>query len=299
MKHTFIQKHIDTIETIEGCSASEILFKLYIVEFYTYRKLQKRWNIGNNRAITNLLNYFNIPIRYGSDAIKSQWVNNDERKKKTSEKFKESLKGIPHPNFGKTKETSKGLKSVSDKLKITSSFFNPLTITKATITRKRNFAKDISTHINKTTKPTKCESIVIEYLESIGYKTIHNYNEKPYWIDVFIPELNVAIECFGANRLPFDYNRHYYITSKNIAIIYISNYQILRGGFSVINNYIERINELRLNPTFNSKDSVVIGAKNRIFCNNNIDKITIETINVDKINTSFITASSKHDVINL
>ena len=39
----------------------------------------------NHRTVKRLLDYFEIPIRCCSEAVKLQWVNNDERRKKQSE----------------------------------------------------------------------------------------------------------------------------------------------------------------------------------------------------------------------
>lgn len=61
--------------------SKEQMHQWYIVEMKTYRQIMKLIGTKNNREIPKLLKEYNIPIRHGSEAVKTQWINNDERKK--------------------------------------------------------------------------------------------------------------------------------------------------------------------------------------------------------------------------
>jgi len=70
---------VKRIELEHSQDIETILFELYITKQLTYRKILKLLSI-NNRSVKILLDFCNIPIRYGGDAIKTQWVNNDARR---------------------------------------------------------------------------------------------------------------------------------------------------------------------------------------------------------------------------
>jgi hypothetical protein len=75
--------------------SKEQMHQWYIVEMKTYRQIMKLIGTKNNREIPKLLKEYNIPIRHGSEAVKTQWINNDERKKKQSEQLSETQTGKP------------------------------------------------------------------------------------------------------------------------------------------------------------------------------------------------------------
>lgn len=299
MEKQTIDHYISRIESIEGCAASIVLNELYVIQFYTFRKLCKRWEFGNNRIIPVLLNYFQIPIRHGSEAVSSQWVDADERKDAQRGKMRSYVTKVPHPNLGFTKETKQSLKIVSDKLKVTTSFFDPNIMNKAILhANKTRYLNPSCQDIAK--RPlTKAENILYQHFYTRNIGCIGNYSISPYFIDIFLPQFNIGFECFHVDRLPFDYQRHYYITGQNISIIYIANHAVKTMKFSDIDNYIRRINILRGSPTFNSKDTVVIGTKNMSPFRNNFDKLTIELINVYGFNSLFITAATKQNIANV
>ncbi len=91
-------KRINTFEgMIEFFEQHNVNFKkrindLYVIDLKSYRHLQGILNI-NNRTVKKLLEYYNIPIRRGSDAVKTQWVNNDIRRKDIGKTFAKSSKG--------------------------------------------------------------------------------------------------------------------------------------------------------------------------------------------------------------
>ncbi len=118
-------------------------------------------------------------------------------------------------------------------------------------------------HVNAKAKPTKCEQIMLDQIGHVGYCSIFNFDLAPYWIDVYIPELKLGIECFGSNRIPLSYERHKYITDKGIHLIYISNACIIKNRFRLLNNYIRFLYFFRFKPSFSCQDTVIWGTKNR------------------------------------
>lgn len=76
----------------ENINFKDKISDLYLKDFKTYRQLQEILNV-NNRTVKKILDYYNIPIRYGSDAIKSQWINNEDRRIKQSDFIKKISTG--------------------------------------------------------------------------------------------------------------------------------------------------------------------------------------------------------------
>ena len=69
------------------------LYHEYWIEQRGFRTIMKLLNTNNNRMIKKLLVHYGIPIRYGSEAIKTQWVDNEDRKKKQIEVMRATTKG--------------------------------------------------------------------------------------------------------------------------------------------------------------------------------------------------------------
>lgn len=75
-------------------SIKEIFTDLYLRENKSYREIAKFLSI-NERSVKKALLEFNIPIRYGSDAVKSQWIGNTKRRKNIGKLFSEWQKENP------------------------------------------------------------------------------------------------------------------------------------------------------------------------------------------------------------
>ena len=63
----------------------------YIDEKQTIRKIMALCNTKSNRTIAKLLDYYEIEKRYGSEAVKTQWIDNEERRKQNSIRTKEQF----------------------------------------------------------------------------------------------------------------------------------------------------------------------------------------------------------------
>lgn len=73
----------------------EQMYQWYVVEKKSYRQIMKLIGTKNNRKVRKLLEQYDIPIRRGSEAVKTQWLNNDKRRKKQGEVFAEYHRGKP------------------------------------------------------------------------------------------------------------------------------------------------------------------------------------------------------------
>lgn len=88
--------------------------KLYLKDKMSFRQLEKKTNICA-KTLRKIFKEYNIPIRHGSEAVKTQWINNDKRKKEIAKVFNDNR--VPSWNTGLTKQNNKSLKQLSEKRK--------------------------------------------------------------------------------------------------------------------------------------------------------------------------------------
>ena len=90
---TMIRKHRERLEDMIGESLPDWLYRKYIVELYSIRQVSELLygTKENFRSVKRWLERFNIPIRHGGDAVKVQWINNEERRVATSERARKNL----------------------------------------------------------------------------------------------------------------------------------------------------------------------------------------------------------------
>lgn len=286
---------IKRIEMIEGIPIREALVKLYIDGFFTYRKLCKRWNI-NVRTLMRLFRFYKIEPRKGSEAVKTQWIKNLERRKKASEfmkKFaKELAKKGKHGRLGKTKENSESIRQMAIKLSEISSASRQEVREKMSVARKFLHTIKPERHIQSKFSPTNYKLIIIEHLRNLGYDILINYNIPPYWINIIIPKLKLGIYCVANGRFPLSWDRHIHITDRGIRLIYITNSFIGRGNFSDIDNYIRELEIFGSYPPSKCKETVVWGRRNGTIFRGNLNQVTIEFVSMNKINKAIIKTTS-------
>lgn len=85
----------------------ELLEDMYVNKMMTTRKIGKEIGLSYTK-VGEWLKENNIPIRYGSEAIKTQWINNEERRKQASEIAKVKL------NSTETREKLKEIMQTED-----------------------------------------------------------------------------------------------------------------------------------------------------------------------------------------
>lgn len=78
------------------------LYELYVVQRKTYREIMQYYGINCARAVKKWLEMYEIPIRHGSEAVKTQWESNTERRKQQSVIFQNSSKGNTRRRLSET-----------------------------------------------------------------------------------------------------------------------------------------------------------------------------------------------------
>lgn len=92
---------IQRLENDFKISLCDFLIKEYQENKRSYRYINEKLGITDSRTTRNLLNYYNIPIRHGTEAVKTQWINADKRKNKQAE----FLRNIDRTNLFKVMQT--------------------------------------------------------------------------------------------------------------------------------------------------------------------------------------------------
>lgn len=83
----------EKMNTLVGMDFKEYLYKEYVENKKTIRQLSVMIykKEGLQSSVLNWLHKFGIPLRQGGEAVAVQWLNNEERRKKTSELAKKNL----------------------------------------------------------------------------------------------------------------------------------------------------------------------------------------------------------------
>lgn len=114
-------KNTKHIQKLFGENPKEFLYKNYVTEKKTIRQIaiEVYGNINCASTINMWLKRYDIPLRHGSEAIKTQWINNDERRElsrnialdylRTEETIKKARAAQSTPEFRKrASEIKKG-----------------------------------------------------------------------------------------------------------------------------------------------------------------------------------------------
>ena len=180
------------------------LIKKYINERLSYREIMKLLETKCNRNIKSFLSYYDIPIRQGGEAIKTQWENNPERRKQIAESFSMSNKNKVSIRRVTEKELKKRLKS-KNMTYISRESVDDYMIIEYICDVCKNKNKMSMKNINKRGCPvcnaSKGEQIIKEYLEFNKIEFIREFRFK---------------DCKSKNTLPFDF----YLIKQNLCIEY-------------------------------------------------------------------------------
>lgn len=86
-------KRLDEMSMKVGMDFKEWLINKYVNDKMTTRQIAELLygNSKNQSSINKWLRKFDIPLRRGSEAIKTQWINNDERRKKQANIIKSNI----------------------------------------------------------------------------------------------------------------------------------------------------------------------------------------------------------------
>lgn len=143
------QKTINKLQNKLNDNLESELKDMYISKLYSFRKIMTILGV-TNRTVRKLLQHYDIPIRYGSEAVKAQWHNNDKRRREWGDLNRKLKTGKP------------SLKRRSDE-----DILNQCNINSYSFLQKRYINKKFSYIV----KCKKCKSILkLEYNE---LKNIH------------------------------------------------------------------------------------------------------------------------------
>lgn len=299
MEKGLSQEIIKRIESIEGMNIENAAKLRYIDQQLSYRKLCDLWGV-NNRTIPKILNYSGISIRHGGEAVKTQWVNNPKRRKSAGENLANinhslALEG-KHIRQGKTKENSEMIRNISEKLKVSSSFNRPEVKRKVlenSLMKRKEHPENMSA---LDYKPSVNERILCNFIDSIHIPYEFRKLINGYIVDIYIPSLNFAIDCFGSGHLPFSFKKHQAITSQGIHIVYCSNSFVKKACFTDLHQYITSLNTCSIDPTFRSQITVIWGARGMSPFGNDTNKFTVKRIHMNSFYKLILTATTNNDV---
>lgn len=293
---------IQRIELIEGCSADEALRVLYKEQGWTIYGLCERWHC-NNRTVIRLMKWFGVTPRDSHERAMIQWAGNDARRKKAAEVLRKtvlqkSAEGR-HPRQGKTKETDEGTRRAAEKLKVCSSAFRPEVRAKIAAANRARHQQDPSAHINARTPPTRIEALLLEKLADWGFNAVHNRSFFPYWIDIFIPALNVGIECFGSGRLNHsEWTRHAELCARGVKMLYVANRVIDAGNLGDLHQNLSNAKVIGANPPSQSQETVIWGCRNFSLFSSYPDNLTIKRTYLGGLYRLDISTPSNHLIPN-
>lgn len=291
---------LQRIELIEGRAADESLRVLYGEQGWTIPGLCERWRC-NNRTVMRLMKWFGVKPRNHSERVRIQWVGNDLRRKQASEVLRkaalqQSATGR-HTRQGKTKETDDGVRRCAEKLKTNSSAFRPEVRAKMVEAKRRLHQQDPSTHINARIPPTRIESLLLRKLTDWGFDAAHNRSFFPYWVDIFLPSINVGIECFGSQRLKnMEWTRHAELCARGVRLLYVANRVIDMGSLGDLHQYLANLQILGADPSTQSQKTVIWGCRNLSLFRSYPDNISIKRTYLGGLYRLDISAASDNGI---
>jgi very-short-patch-repair endonuclease len=221
----------------------------------TYRDMFPLLGTTYVPAIRAMLEKYGIPIRRGSDAVRHQWVRNPDRKEKIAKIFRASLlersQNGSHWAKGFKKESHQGLAAISDKLRESGRLLTSESLRKAAATRKANHRADPTTHVNAKAKPTRVESLFMEWLGARGarfeFQKSLQVGESLYFADFFLPDANLAIEVTNSHgRVPNQRLKDF--TAAGWKVIAVLNSSVDSGNLALTENAIANAYAGEFNP---------------------------------------------------
>lgn len=251
------------IEAIEGCNISDAAKQRYLVEQRSLRWLSTHWHI-NMRTAMRVLKDLGIATRKGSDAVKTQWLDAEQRRKDTAKRLAETNHRLAaegkHVRQGKNKSNSELIRAIATKLRVSSSFRRREVIEKSRIAREATRQRRPE-RMSAVRQPlSEAESIIANYLAGKSITFAKRQIVGSYIVDFVIPSLNLIVDCQGRNRFPLSYKRHKALLNEGYRVVYCVNEFIKRGIFSNLDDYITRLKVSGTDPATTSAESVIFGA---------------------------------------
>jgi hypothetical protein len=251
-----------------------------------------------------LMKWFSVKPRDNRERVLIQWAENDARRKKASEVLRktalqQSATGR-HPRQGKTRETDEGTRRAAEKLKSSSSAFRPEVRAKIAETARRRHQQDITTHINARTPPTRIESLLLQQLTDWGFDVAHNRSFFPYWVDIFLPSINVGVECFGSGRLKStEWTRHAELCARGVTMLYVANRAIEAGNLGDLHEHLTNLQVLSPNPAAQGQKAVIWGCRGFSLFRGYPDNLTLKRTYLGGLYRLDISTPADHEIATL
>jgi hypothetical protein len=295
MEKGLSQEVITRIERIEKMDISDAVELRYFTEKLSYRKLIEIWKI-NNRTVAKVIRHCNKEPRQGSEAVKTQWINNINRRKQASEVLRKTnhdlaLRG-EHVRQGKNKSNSELIRSIAEKLRKSSSFFNPDVKRKAQINSLKSRKEKPENNGFLKTEPTKRETIIRDFLISKGVNFDFRYIVSGFIFNFYLPDFNLLIDLQSQSRFPLPVERHKEALNKGYGITYCVHEFTDKANFSNLYNYITSLNKFSFNPASISHESVIWGARKKFPFGKDCNEFSVEFINDNITNKTHIATTS-------
>jgi hypothetical protein len=283
MKKAVNLKIKQRIESIEGCTFKDAIFKRYFIQLLGTKRICFIFQI-NNRTFRRLMDECGFAFRSGSEAVKTQWINNDERKINTSNKLKEVRKWS-EPALGCNRPDAVA------RMKINNPMFDLDIRKRANNKTIETFNKNPKLHNIYHKKLTECEQLIFDFITSKGIECVGNELVNGRFIDIYIPSLNIGIECQNKS-INISFDRHTQITQNNTKIIYCTNRYIKKGRFDLLYQYIIQSQCIGSIPSIQGQETVIFGRRNGLFFDVDVPQFTVKCVNVDSQNILCFTAAS-------
>lgn len=299
MKESALEKVAKRVESIEGMDFRDAVELRYVREQRGYRYLCARWKT-NNRMIARLIPLAGFSVRHGGEAVKTQWVDAEERRKAAGKLLAQinhelALAGL-HVRQGVNKSNSEMMRRVSDKLKTNSSFFRKEVREKALKHSLESRARHPE-RMSALRLPASCnEAVLLEFLRGKGLRFEFRKRIGRYIVDFYLPGAALAIDCQGAGRFPLSYKRHAAIAAKGVQVVYCVNSFVKKSDFSDLYEHIAHRQVSGLLPSHRCEDTVIWGARGPRPFGADTDKFTCERSYMNGCYKLVLTASSDNHV---
>jgi len=287
MKKGITKKVYQAIEAIEGRTASEALNAMYVNGTTPMRAIWQKWGI-NNRTLMRMFKELGITVKDRSESVKNQWVGNKGRRESQSNMFKEIRATTPHPMLGKKHPVA------SKRMKEFNPMFDQPTKDRAAKTRKQVFKDDPTKYGMHHKELTQCEQIVFDFLTERGIRCIGNEHINGRFIDVFLPDFNIGIECINYSRFPLGFDRHKQITETGVHVVYAVNNFIKSKNLYILYDYIINPNVFGLSPTRNSQETMVFCRTSGAIFSGDTNQFPTKIISVNGCNVARIATTANN-----
>lgn len=292
-------KVIERVESIEGMNIRDAAELRYTTEQRTMRWLCSHWGL-NMRTVMRILRTYDISIRHGSDAIRTQWIGAEERRKATGEHLASINHRLAqegkHVRQGKNKQNSELIRQVAEKLKSSSALLRPDVRAKSiagSLATRREHPERMSALRNPL---SKAEEIMKSHIIGMSLKIEERKLFGSYVADFFLPSIRLVIDCQGRNRFPLSPKRHKRFLQEGVRVAYCLNEYVFRGDFTQLDDYISRVKAACTDPSSMCEESVIFGACGRAPFGDDAAELIVHRSGVHTRYTTEVTATTDHHV---